>query len=188
MTTRGLRFFRKADDRHFSHIALDILSIWTNLIPLCVFGLILSFIQASITLLAGRGIKHFNGLGWMPLNPYASYSVKQMYDFLSGDQLPRDIGARFEYSNFGAGLLGHVLSPAAGRDYETLIRTPICQPPGMRRTGITLSPELKSRLAAGHDGLFKPTSNWDLPTLAGAGALRSTANDMLSFSRRNWAL
>jgi serine-type D-Ala-D-Ala carboxypeptidase/endopeptidase len=116
-----------------------------------------------------------------PLNPYASYSVKQMYDFLSSYQLPRDIGSEFEYSNFGAGLLGHVLSLAAGQDYETLIRTRICQPLGMRSTGITLSPELKSRLATGHDGLFKPTSNWDLPTLAGAGALRSTANDMLSF-------
>jgi CubicO group peptidase (beta-lactamase class C family) len=116
-----------------------------------------------------------------PLNPYASYSVKQMYDFLSSYQLPRDIGAEFEYSNFGAGLLGHVLSLAAGKDYETLIRTRICQPLGMRSTGIALSPELKSRLATGHDGRFEPTPNWDLPTLAGAGALRSTANDMLAF-------
>jgi D-alanyl-D-alanine-carboxypeptidase/D-alanyl-D-alanine-endopeptidase len=116
-----------------------------------------------------------------PLNPYASYSVKQMYDFLSSYQLPRDIGAEFEYSNFGAGLLGHVLSLAAAKDYETLIRTRICEPLGMRSTAITLSPDLKSRLATGHDGLFKPTSNWDLPTLAGAGALRSTASDMLAF-------
>jgi serine-type D-Ala-D-Ala carboxypeptidase/endopeptidase len=119
--------------------------------------------------------------GANPLNPYASYSVKQMYDFLSSYQLPRDIGAEFEYSNFGAGLLGHVLSLAAGKDYETLIRTRICEPLGMRSTAIMLSPELKSRLATGHDGRFEPTPNWDLPTLAGAGALRSTASDMLYF-------
>ncbi len=116
-----------------------------------------------------------------PLNPYASYSAKQLYEFLSSYTLPRDIGAEFEYSNLGVGLLGHVLSLAAGKDYETLVRTRICQPLGMSSTAITLTPEMKSRLAPGHDNRFEPTPNWDLPTLAGAGALRSTANDMLTF-------
>src|SRR5580700_6438668 len=45
-----------------------------------------------------------------PLNPYADYSVEQLYQFLSGYQLKRDIGAKYEYSNLGVGLLGHVLS------------------------------------------------------------------------------
>jgi len=116
-----------------------------------------------------------------PSNPYATYSVNQLYEFLSSYQLPRDIGAEFEYSNLGMGLLGHILSLAAGKDYETLIRTRICAPLGMGSTAINLSPEMKSRLAAGHNDQFKPTPNWDIPTLAGAGALRSTANDMLSF-------
>ena len=42
-----------------------------------------------------------------PLNPYADYSVEQLYQFLSGYQLPRDVGALYEYSNLGGGLLGH---------------------------------------------------------------------------------
>jgi D-alanyl-D-alanine-carboxypeptidase/D-alanyl-D-alanine-endopeptidase len=116
-----------------------------------------------------------------PKKPYANYSVNQLYEFLSAYQLTRDVGSEFEYSNLGGGLLGHVLALAAGTDYETLIRTRICHPLGMNSTAITLSPELKSRLATGHDDRFEPTPNWDLPTLAGAGALRSTANDMLSF-------
>jgi D-alanyl-D-alanine-carboxypeptidase/D-alanyl-D-alanine-endopeptidase len=116
-----------------------------------------------------------------PKNPYASYSVKQLYEFLSSYTLPRDIGAEFEYSNLGGGLLGHVLALAAGKDYETLIRARICKPLGMASTAITLSPDMKSHLAIGHDNRFEPTPNWDLPTLAGAGALRSTANDMLTF-------
>ncbi len=116
-----------------------------------------------------------------PNNPFDDYSVKQLYDFLSGYALPRDIDAEFQYSNLGGGLLGHVLSLAAGKDYETLIRTRITQPLGMSCTAITLSPDMKARLATGHDNSFAPTQNWDLPTLAGAGALRSTANDMLSF-------
>jgi D-alanyl-D-alanine-carboxypeptidase/D-alanyl-D-alanine-endopeptidase len=116
-----------------------------------------------------------------PQNPYAHYSVKQLYTFLSGYELPRDIGAEFEYSNLGGGLLGHVLALRTGTDYETLVRTRICLPLGMQNTAISLSPDMKSRLAEGHNGQFEPAQNWDLPTLAGAGALRSTATDMLSF-------
>ncbi len=116
-----------------------------------------------------------------PENPYANYSVKQLYEFLSGYDLPRDIGAQFEYSNLGGGLLGHVLALRTGMDYETLVKTRICLPLGMKSTAITLSTEMKSRLAIGHNSMFEPTSNWDIPTLAGAGALRSTTADMLSF-------
>ena len=95
--------------------------------------------------------------------------------------MPRDIGSDFEYSNLGAGLLGHVLSLLSGLDYETLVRTRICNPLGMQSTAISLSADMESRLATGHDGWFDPAATWDLPTFSGAGALRSTANDMLSF-------
>jgi serine-type D-Ala-D-Ala carboxypeptidase/endopeptidase len=49
----------------------------------------------------------------------------------------------------------------------------------MNSTGIELSASMRERLAPPHsaDGLLPP--NWDLPTLAGAGALRGTANDLL---------
>jgi serine-type D-Ala-D-Ala carboxypeptidase/endopeptidase len=116
-----------------------------------------------------------------PKNPYASYSVEQLYQFLSSYTLPRDIGAQFEYSNLGGGLLGHLLTLASGKDYETLIETRIARPLQMTGTSIRLSPDMQSRLATGHDNRYEPTPNWDLPTLAGAGALRSTANDMLMF-------
>jgi hypothetical protein len=51
----------------------------------------------------------------------------------------------------------------------------------MNSTGIRLSPDMQSRLATGHDNRYEPAPNWDTPTFAGTGALRSTANDMLSF-------
>jgi hypothetical protein len=44
---------------------------------------------------------------------------------------------------------------------------------------------LQSRLATGHDARLAAVGNWDLPTLAGAGALRSTANDLLNFLAAN---
>lgn len=120
-----------------------------------------------------------------PANPYADYSVEQLYQFLSGYQLTRDIGSEYEYSNLGGGLLGHVLARRAGMDYEKLVRSRISDPLGMRSTRITLSDEMKARFAAGHDASMQRVAYWDLPTLAGAGALRSTANDLLTFVAAN---
>ncbi|HEX3580077.1 MAG TPA: serine hydrolase, partial [Thermoanaerobaculia bacterium] len=120
-----------------------------------------------------------------PANPYADYTVAQLYEFLSTVQLTRDIGSKYEYSNLGGGLLGHVLALRAGTDYETLVRTRILQQLAMKSTAITLSKAMKDRLATGHDASLQPVANWDLPTLAGAGALRSTANDLLTFVGAN---
>jgi serine-type D-Ala-D-Ala carboxypeptidase/endopeptidase len=120
-----------------------------------------------------------------PANPYADYSVEQLYQFLSTYQLTRDIESQYEYSNLGGGLLGHVLARRAGMDYEALVRSRICDPLAMTNTRITLSPEMKARLAVGHNRAMDPVANWDLPTLAGAGALRSTANDLLTLLAAN---
>ena len=120
-----------------------------------------------------------------PANPYADYSVEQLYEFLSTYQLTRDIGSRYEYSNLSGGLLGHVLARRAGKDYEALVLSEVCAPLGMKSTTITLTPQMKARLAVGHDAGLQQVENWDLPTLAGAGALRSTANDLLTFLAAN---
>ena len=114
-------------------------------------------------------------------NPYADYTDQQLLQFLAGYQLPRDIGAQYEYSNLGGGLLGHVLALSAKTDYGTLVRRRITGPLGMASTTIALTRGQKARLAAGHNPALEPAANWDIPTLAGAGALRSDADDMLTF-------
>jgi D-alanyl-D-alanine-carboxypeptidase/D-alanyl-D-alanine-endopeptidase len=131
---------------------------------------------------------HSSGLPFMPgnrkLDPrnlYADdYSVNDLYEFLSGCTLPRDPGSEFEYSNLGGGLLGHLLAYRAGMDYESLVGIRITRPLGMPATGITLS-SMEQRMATGHNARLAPVAKLDLTTLAGAGALRSSANDMLTF-------
>ena len=120
-----------------------------------------------------------------PANPYADYTPEQLYQFLSTYQLTRDIGTQYEYSNLGGGLLGLALARRAGTDYESLVRSRICNPLAMTSTRIELSPALKARFATGYDASLNPVPAWDLPTLAGAGALRSTANDLLLFLEAN---
>ncbi len=120
-----------------------------------------------------------------PDNPYADYTVDDLYAFLSSYQLKRDPGSQYEYSNLGGGLLGHVLALRAGADYETLLRKRVLTPLHMDSTGIHLTADERARLAPGHTVTLDPASNWDMPTLAGAGALRSTAHDLLLFLSAN---
>lgn len=123
-----------------------------------------------------------------PNNPYADYTVERMYAFLSGYTLTREPGAQYLYSNLGVGLLGHILSLRAGTGYETLVKTRICEPLKMNSTGIKLTPDMQARLAIGHNQMLRPAANWDLTSLAGAGAIRSTVNDLLKFVAANLSL
>lgn len=136
---------------------------------------------------------HRSGLPRLPgnlspadvVNPYADYTVEQMYAFLSAYELPWDVGSEYEYSNLGAGLLGHVLARTADAGYEDLVRERILKPLGMRMTGIALDGEMRQWMAAGHDQRGNVVPLWDLPALAGAGALRSNMLDMLAFLDAN---
>lgn len=119
-----------------------------------------------------------------PNNPYADYSEKQLYNFLATYKLSRDIGSEYEYSNYGVGLLGHVLAVKKGKSYEELMLQRISKPLRLKETGITLTPRMKRNLALGHREGVK-VANWDLKILAGAGAIRSTAADMVKFLKYN---
>lgn len=114
-------------------------------------------------------------------NPYANFSVGQLHAAVSAAKPRRAPGVRFRYSNFGAGLLGHVLALRAGQTYEELVTERICEPLGLTDTCISVPDAKLSRLAQGHNRRGRPVPHWDLPALAGAGALRSTVTDLLAF-------
>jgi len=122
-----------------------------------------------------------------PANPFADYSKKQLYDFLNSYELPRDIGSEYEYSNYAMGLLGHIMELQNNLTYEQLLAKVITKPLGLENTGISLSANMRSNLAMGHSGGVE-VENWDLTTLAGAGAIRSDAVDMLKFLAANMGL
>ena len=121
-------------------------------------------------------------------NPYADYTEADLMAFLSSYDLRRPVGESVVYSNLGAGLLGHALAVRAGADYETLVTGRVLDPLGMTDTRIELTPSARERLAAGHGFSLEPAASWDMPALAGAGALRSTANDLLGFLEANLGL
>lgn len=120
-------------------------------------------------------------------NPFADYNERLMYDFLTHYSLPRDIGSQYEYSNYAAGLLGHQIARNSGITYEELLVNIIAKPLGMEDTRIALTPNMKKNLAMGHSAGTE-VENWDLSTLAGAGGIRSTAEDMMKYLSANMGI
>jgi serine-type D-Ala-D-Ala carboxypeptidase/endopeptidase len=125
--------------------------------------------------------------GWLRdrRNPFASLSVEDLHQGLGRTRLRRRRGGRARYSNLGAGLLGQALERAAGQPYERLVRERICLPLGMPDTVVVASADQAARVAAGHTRRGRPVPPFQVPAMAGAGALRSTAADMLRFLEAN---
>jgi CubicO group peptidase (beta-lactamase class C family) len=116
-------------------------------------------------------------------DPYARLSTVDVLAALGKTRPRAAAGERFRYSNYGAGVLGIALAHAAATDYEALVRERITAPLGLGDTVITLSEDHRSRLAAGTKGWGGAAGLWAFPGLTGAGALRSTAADLLTFVR-----
>lgn len=107
-----------------------------------------------------------------PRDPYAWYPARR---FLSSAR--RDLAAApggeqpYRYSNYGFGLLGHLLGEAAGLPYRPLLEQRICGPLGMRASAFDASP------VQGHKA-GRPVPPWQMGALAAAGGLHSTAADL----------
>jgi serine-type D-Ala-D-Ala carboxypeptidase/endopeptidase len=130
-----------------------------------------------------------SGLPRLPLNmhpgdttnPYADYTPQLLYEFLVTQTLRLNPNANFLYGTLNMGLLGHALSLRYGKTYEQMIAELVAMPLGLNDTRVTLTEDQRKRLAPGHDGDGKVTRNWDYNALAGAGALRSTAADLVRY-------
>jgi CubicO group peptidase (beta-lactamase class C family) len=145
---------------------------------------------ASISLL--QLVTHTSCLPRIPSNmslwatmsgdPYAGYSRKQLWEMLATHKLHRKGPCKIDYSNLGMGLLGDLLAYKLGKPYEVLIRERITTPLKMVSTAVTLDASQRERFVPAFNG-DKPAAPWTFDALAGAGAIRSTANDMLTFTQ-----
>lgn len=116
-----------------------------------------------------------------PDNPYADYRAANLYQYISEHGLEKTGNPKFLYSNLGVGLLGQALADRAGVPYPTLLAQQVTVPLGLRDTVVMLSAAQQRRFIEGHTADHRVAHSWDLDALAGAGAIRSTANDMLMY-------
>ncbi|MBP2337591.1 CubicO group peptidase (beta-lactamase class C family) [Saccharothrix coeruleofusca] len=137
--------------------------------------------RAPITLV--RLATHSSGLPKLPpglwrsalpawfTNPYRAFTARDVLAAVPRAR-PRP-GVR--YSNFGVGLLGHLLARAAGCPFEELLTARVLRPLGLPDTGCAPAPQ-----ATGY-WRGRPRPPWEIPGLPAAGALRSSARDMLRY-------
>ncbi|RNL82091.1 serine hydrolase domain-containing protein [Halostreptopolyspora alba] len=114
-------------------------------------------------------------------DPYARYTREDLYHATARLRPGRFAGTP-RYSTFGVGLLGQILADAAGTSYPQLLATRVLHPLGMDGSGAPPAIAPTTPHATGHHR-GRPVGHWHFDALAGAGALRSTATDMLCYLR-----
>lgn len=146
----------------------------------------------------GMGIRwidlatHASGLPRVPANmdlsgldPYAGYGEKELKEFLATRPVKRRPGEHYEYSNLGSGLLGYLLERIEGLPWEEQIKQSIVRPLDLKDTTTKLDPDQSARCARGYffdeKAGLEEVPPWTFKVLAGAGALRSTCNDLMQF-------
>ncbi len=123
------------------------------------------------------------------MNCTKNYTFDKLYKGLSNTTLSREPGSKVQYSTFGTGLLGHILTLKSNMSsFDELLAHNILDVLGMDDTGFSPSDSQKSRLAVGHfNGQELPTWNMSKPIEPG-GAIHSTVSDMLKFLSANMGL
>jgi CubicO group peptidase (beta-lactamase class C family) len=154
---------------------------------------------ATLAQPAGREITlldlatHRSGLPNMPpgvrpdrlRSPFARVNRNSLYTYMRTHGVERPADSAFIYSNLGFGLLGHALANRMGTDYATLIRELVTEPLGLDDTVVDLSPQQRRRVLQGYDDEGHPIGLWEFDVLAGAGAMYSTAPDLLRWLEAN---
>ena len=134
-------------------------------------------------------VTHHSGLPRMPDNfnpanrdnPFADYTTDKLYEYLREHGVSRDAKTGFVYSNLGFGLLGQALALRAGVTYPELLRTEITGPLQMNDTFVEPSGEQQTRLLTGYGADHRAMPPLEIPGLLGAGSIRSTARDLLTY-------
>lgn len=117
-------------------------------------------------------------------NPYKDLRTADLYEYLQTCEGKKPEGS-FEYSNFGMGLLGHVLALRLGIPFEEAVQQHLLRPLGMTHTFITPDSNQTAAVVQGYTEAGNPNPVWIDTVLTGAGSFLSNAADMLLFIRAN---
>lgn len=117
-------------------------------------------------------------------NPYSTFTIDDIAEYL---KTAKQFGkpGKFNYSNLGMGLLGHIMEWQTETTLDDLMREKIFTPLEMSSTGFTVKEDDLPLFIDAHDPKGETTPHWDFPILAGAGGIRSSSSDMIKFLNAN---
>jgi len=115
------------------------------------------------------------------INFYKEYDEDMMKDYLQYSlQLTSADENRYEYSNFGGGLLSYVLELSQKQSFKELLQQKVFDKYKMSNTYMDRS-NLKNELVIGLDKNGTEAENWDFDILFGAGGVLSSVRDLSKF-------
>ncbi|MFI7386646.1 serine hydrolase domain-containing protein [Streptomyces sp. NPDC049813] len=123
-------------------------------------------------------------------SPYAAFTAADTLDALARTRLRARPGSRVHYSNFGVGLLGHALCAAADPpepspgppEYARLLRERVLRPLGLTDTDAGTPPaDARTADVTGY-WHHRPRPPFRIPGMPAAGAVRSSARDLLALT------
>lgn len=119
-----------------------------------------------------------------PDGPYSDFSRADLLAWFRhrGDRSPPSVH-RHHYSNLGVGLLGEAMAIMEGQSFSDLLAANVTGPLGLNDTTDRLSEAQKGRFAQPRVPNGNAISPWIFQSLAGAGCLRSSAQDLASFAK-----
>ena len=116
-------------------------------------------------------------------DPYNGYDADRLYADLAAGRLDAPPGTVVHYAAWGVGVLGFALARATGIDYGQLVADRLAAPLHLDDTRVDVPTDAEARLAPGHTDDLGPAVPWHTSALSGAGALHSTARDLLVLVR-----
>lgn len=118
-------------------------------------------------------------------DPFADYTLKKLYKYISAASPMTVPGEEFQYSNLAVGLLGTLIAQNADSEYEELVTERIFEPLGIEDILISLDDEDLLRLAPATSG-GRMTKHWStMGPLDGAGVWVASVPAMLGFAVAN---
>ncbi|HLK41337.1 MAG TPA: serine hydrolase domain-containing protein [Polyangiaceae bacterium] len=124
-------------------------------------------------------------MGKNPRDPLSGYTSDDLLRWLASYTAAPQSDREVTYSNVGMALLGDVCARAAGAPYEDAVQERIGRILGLRDTSVRVREAQRAQVAPPHHWRGDVSAAWSLPAFAGAGALRSTADDLLRFLEAN---
>jgi CubicO group peptidase (beta-lactamase class C family) len=121
---------------------------------------------------------------WMKTDAATPHTTEQMVATFKDKPLDFEPGEKFSYSNSGYVLLGAIVEAASGQSYADFVEKEIFAAAGLTRTTYGDDPALgdvAKGYVIGRDERIEPASKIDMSVPHGAGAIRSTANDLVKW-------
>lgn len=164
-----------------------------------------SYLPANLPTLQRNGVEvnfkhlltHTSGLPYFPDNfgfglytnnigsEFANYDRNKLYTHLQNVHLRATPFTKWEYSNTGVGLLGTILELNYNSTYGAVLKNKIFTPLQLSDTKTNMSETDAARWATGYSK-GRETPYWNsLNALNGAGVIKSTAADLIKYSRAN---